>query len=111
MSATVKLLWRGNQIKEATAQAVVDAMDTTLLAAVEHAQRNAPRRTGQLANSLTMEGTKRSGSGYEGSFGSYTVNYAVYVELGTRFMGAQPYLRPAADAEFPKLPGRIGGIA
>ena len=24
-----------------------------------------------------------------------TVNYAGYVEYGTRFMGAQPYMRPA----------------
>lgn len=31
------------------------------------------------------------------------VRYAIYVEKGTRKMRAQPYLKPALDAERPKL--------
>lgn len=30
-----------------------------------------------------------------------TADYAQYVELGTRFMGAQPYMRPALEEQGP----------
>jgi hypothetical protein len=32
-----------------------------------------------------------------------TVDYAVYVEFGTRFQAAQPYLRPGLDKRFAKM--------
>lgn len=53
------------------------------------AARRAPKRTGRLAasNSVSVAGglgTVRN-----------TVRYAPYVEYGTRYMRAQPFLRPA----------------
>ena len=67
-----------------------DILSRTSAAVAVEASRIAPRRTGRLA----------------GSIRSYIVNdfrarveagapYALFVELGTRRMAAQPYLRPA----------------
>lgn len=47
--------------------------------------------TGNLKRGIVSE-TKRDGLEYQTES---TVNYAGYVEYGTRFMDAQPYLKPA----------------
>lgn len=49
-----------------------------------------PVRTGHLRASIKV--VKLSDGGYR--IGT-DVNYAVYVEFGTRYMHAQPFLRPA----------------
>ena len=51
----------------------------------------APNRTGQLQRSITHE--ERDG-GFTAEIAPHT-NYAGYVEWGTRYMAAQPYIRPA----------------
>lgn len=51
----------------------------------------APNRTGQLQRSITHE--ERDG-GFTAEIAPHT-NYAAYVEYGTRYMAAQPYMRPA----------------
>jgi HK97 gp10 family phage protein len=53
------------------------------------ARRRCPVDTGRLRSSITV---KRSAQGV--TVGS-NVEYAGYVEYGTRHMAAQPYLRPA----------------
>ncbi len=55
------------------------------------AQQNAPVDTGTLKRSIGLEITD---SGMTAEVGP-TADYAPYVELGTRFMDAQPYLGPA----------------
>ena len=54
-------------------------------------QQNAPVDTGTLKRSIGLEITD---SGMAAEVGP-TADYAPYVELGTRFMDAQPYLGPA----------------
>lgn len=39
-----------------------------------------------------------------------TVRYAIFVELGTRFRHARPFLKPAFDSEAPKLAERLKSI-
>jgi HK97 gp10 family phage protein len=59
----------------------------------QDAQANAPVRTGALRDSLhhTVDGdTVHVGS---------DLDYAGFVEEGTRYMGAEPYLRPALYRE------------
>lgn len=62
------------------------------------AKTKAPVDTGALKNTIF--------SAQAGSL-TYKVtapqHYAIYVEKGTRKMRAQPYLKPALDAERPKL--------
>ena len=50
-----------------------------------------PRDTGNLANSITLESAD---NGFTAEVEPHT-DYAAYVEYGTRFMPAQPYMRPA----------------
>lgn len=58
------------------------------------ARRLAPVLTGDLRNSIDVLGVS-NGVGRVGA-GDASVDYAAYVELGTRKMAAQPYLKPAA---------------
>lgn len=55
------------------------------------AQRNAPIDTGTLMRSILLEMRDNGMTGIVGA----TAEYAAYVEYGTRFMNAQPYLDPA----------------
>ena len=50
-----------------------------------------PRDTGTLARSITLE----MKDGNMTAEVAPHMNYAAYVEYGTRFMDAQPYMRPA----------------
>ena len=65
----------------------------------EKAQRNAPVDTGTLKRSIGLDITD-SGMAAEVE---PTAEDAPYVELGTRFMEAQPYLKPAFDDQKEKF--------
>lgn len=58
---------------------------------MQKAQREAPVDTGQLRRSIQLDII----DGGMTAKVSANTEYAAYVEYGTRFMGAQPYLRPA----------------
>lgn len=62
-----------------------------------NAKRNTPVKTGALQRSITTEYTD---NGTTAAIGPY-MDYAQYVELGTRFMQAQPYMQPAANQQAP----------
>lgn len=57
----------------------------------EKMQRGAPVDTGYLRRSINM---KLIDGGYAGVVGP-TANYAPYLEYGTRYMSARPFVRPA----------------
>lgn len=63
------------------------------------AQQNAPVDTGYLKRSIGLEIT----DGGMTAEVEPTADYAPYVELGTRFMEAQPYLKPAFDEQKEKF--------
>ena len=63
------------------------------------AQRNSPVDTGTLKRSIGLE---LSTGGLEAAVAP-TAEYAPYVELGTRFMDAQPYLKPAFNEQKKKF--------
>lgn len=60
------------------------------------AKQLCPVDTGRLRSSITNE-LGQDGEGLVATIGT-NVEYAVYVELGTRNMAAQPFLLPALDA-------------
>lgn len=60
------------------------------------AKRLCPVDTGRLRASVT-HALERDDQGLYGIVGT-DVRYAPYIELGTRYMRAQPYLRPALRA-------------
>lgn len=65
----------------------------------EKAQRNAPVDTGTLKRSIGLD-IKDAGMTAEVQ---PTAEYGGYVELGTRFMEAQPYLGPAFNEQKEKF--------
>jgi hypothetical protein len=106
------LKWNGLRVRSRVIAASKLAIDEVTSAAVAHAKDNHPwqNQTGTLEGSLQMRpataprGTRATISGY---WGSFTVGYAIFLELGTEHIPAMPYLRPAADATYPLLAGRI----
>lgn len=57
-----------------------------------------PVDTGRLRSSIQTTAPRETSNGVAVRIGS-NVNYARYVELGTRRMRAQPFLRPALTQE------------
>ena len=56
------------------------------------ALRNVPVDTGHLKRSITLEVNSMTATVQEHA------DYGIYVELGTRYMGAQPYMKPALQS-------------
>ena len=99
--------WRGAQVLDKLLKAVKDGIDETMAECVTEAVRIVPVDTTTLQGSLRVEPAEISRNEVVGEWGSFDVDYAIYVELGTYKMRAQPYLRPSADREYPHLKGRI----
>lgn len=127
------LEWLGPAVTKRLARAQIQGVNATLAAAVNHAKRNHDwqNRTGTLEGSIGVQDFARAeGRGVRGNWGSRDARYALIHELGgvivpkkakalvfeiggevVRVMKvvipARPYLRPAADATYPGLAGRI----
>lgn len=122
-----RLNWRGPQVLAKVERSARDGVNATMAAAVLHAKANHgpgarsrqrfQTRTGELERSIRItQPAKTTRKRTFGRWGSKGVNYARRQELG--FQGkdaagrvvnapAYPFLRPAAEAEYPKLAGRI----
>lgn len=105
------MFWKGDEVVAKVEAATKLAIDQTTAAAVNRAKSEHPwkNRTGTLEGSLQMRSARAEGLQIRGEWGSFDVNYAIFLELGTANMPAMPYLRPAADAEYPRLAERITG--
>jgi len=102
-----RFTWRGAEVRQALEQAMQDAMDETARAAKAAAQALAPVRTGLLRSSVYAQVDARGGGARRVLTLGADAPYAVYVELGTSRMRAQPFLRPAIDQEAPRLTQRL----
>ena len=74
-------------------QAIIKALNLSALVVKTAAKTLAPVRTGNLRASI---GSRVENLRQEAFVGS-PVEYAPYVEYGTRYMQAKPYLRPALE--------------
>lgn len=101
--------WLGGEVEAKVILASRLAIDQTTGAAVDQAKDNHTWQnvTGTLEGSLQMRQAEVLPGRIRGQWGSFTVNYALWLEIGTSRMAAQPYLRPSADSEYPLLAGRI----
>ncbi|HEX5164227.1 MAG TPA: HK97-gp10 family putative phage morphogenesis protein [Thermomicrobiales bacterium] len=66
------------------------------------AQALVPVKTGLLRRSITTQ-FPTDLSAVVGP----SANYGIYVEFGTRHMGARPYMRPAAEAVLPGFAAKV----
>lgn len=129
-----KLKWLGRQVSEKLRRAQVAGVNATMSAAVIRARRNHPwsNRTATLEGAIDIaDYAAPAARGVRGVWGVRDVVYARIHELGGVIrpvraraltivdrgeivavvqevtLPARPYLRPAADAEYPGLAGRI----
>ena len=88
----IKFVSHRAEVESTTQQATDRALEIIGGKAESYAKALCPVDTGRLRNSIThqqyYENTEIIGT---------NVEYAPYVELGTRKMAARPYLRPAAE--------------
>lgn len=121
------LRWEGDRLIRKMHRAEAEAVNTTMAACVKHAkaghgkgahaQKRFVTRSSDLERSLRIiQPAKRQRNATVGLWGSVGLAYARRIELG--FQGKDklgrvydqtgfPFLRPAADAEYPKLGDRI----
>lgn len=121
------LHWEGDLVLARVRAAQRSGIDTTMAACVlnaksnhglgAHAERRFITRTAELERSMRIvQKAHADATGVEGVWGSTGVIYARRIELGFqgkdragRVVDAPPYpfLRPAAQVEYPKLADRI----
>ena len=82
-----------SEVLRALNSAIESGMEQIGEAAEHHAKDLAPVKTGALRDSIHH----RNAGDHTQEIGTDTIPYAGFVELGTRKMHAQPYLRPAAE--------------
>ena len=80
------------EVSQGIRRATDRALEEIGLAAEGYAKRACPVDTGNLRNSITHAVESGEDAVYVGT----NVEYAPYVEMGTRRTAAQPFLRPAA---------------
>jgi HK97 gp10 family phage protein len=98
--------WRGKQILAKAEAAAAVAIDRTMADCVADAKANHPWEnvTGTLEGSIRVVSfAGLHGLAIVGTWGSADVMYAIFLELGTSRMPPYPFLRPAADRNYPVL--------
>ncbi|WP_373117212.1 HK97-gp10 family putative phage morphogenesis protein [Collinsella aerofaciens] len=97
------------EVREDNREAIANAIDRALVAALEevglvaegYAKRACPVDTGRLRNSITHIVDEDGKCVIIGT----NVEYAPYVELGTRRQKPQPFLKPAANDHYSTYKG------
>ena len=84
-----KMVSRKNEVFDELNNALEVALEEIGLTAEGFAKKKCPVDTGRLRNSISHASTEDTA--YVGT----NVEYAVYVEMGTKNTKSQPYLRPA----------------
>lgn len=80
------------KVEKATAEGIARALEICGGTAEAYAVKECPIRTGRLSNSIT-HAQQNDTTEVVGT----NVEYAPYVELGTRYQSPHPYLAPAVE--------------
>ena len=102
--------WNGPKISQRAIEAAIEGVDQTTSACVNQAKSDHgwQNRTGTAEGSIQMRPAGQTGrSQVTGRWGSFDVDYFIYLEIGTAFMEGDDTLRRAADHEYPNLADRI----
>lgn len=97
-----QLNWNGPQLVEVLTQGLVDAINNVGDDALNYMKSVVPVDTGALRDSCYAQVSVDNGR-LKLEIGA-TAPYAIYVELGTYKMAAQPYIRPTFDYLIRLLP-------
>lgn len=95
-----KIIWRGDEVLRRGGAAAQNASKVGAKIVEQTAKSYAPVKTGKLKSEIKIRRSKYEHGGLaieaQGP-GNYTRFYALFVEIGTDKMKAQPYLRPALE--------------
>lgn len=103
----MSLTWKGEEVEKAMENAVRGGIDEVMALCIASAIPMAPIKTGALRGSIRMEPAQKRGGAIVGRWGSFSIRYAIYQELGTIYMAGKHFLRRAADRHYHKLPRLI----
>jgi HK97 gp10 family phage protein len=92
-----KLMEEIGATAEATVDAAASAMKTTTGQVQATAKQVAPKRTGYMANNISVEPVKKTAASVTGTVDA-KADYSSFVEFGTYKMSAEPFMRPAVSA-------------
>ena len=88
-------------------EASIEALEETAALAVADAHPNTPIQYGAARGSLRFQAAQEGARGPYVDWGSFGIEYYIYLELGTSRREGGHMLRDAADHEYPELAGRI----
>lgn len=106
MASSWSMDWRGPAVQMRVLAAVKAGLNETGLDSVNAAKEISPYLTGNLRRSIVMEPARQEGNATYMQWGA-SADYALWLEIGTSRMRAQPYLRPAAAVTYPLLIDKI----
>ena len=98
---------RTDKLRRKIQDAAVDGVDDTLAKCVREVKPITPVKTSVLQGSMRFEPAKRQGDKVRGFWGSFDVNYALWVEIGSQGRAGVYMLTRTADAVYPELAGNI----
>lgn len=97
MERTLKAIHNAPEVAKLHAS---QAISTSTFAVAQRARALVPVDTGNLKSAIESQSPKVRGlTGRVGLAAGASASYWFFVEFGTRFMAAQPFFRPAAEAE------------
>ncbi|MBG1272348.1 HK97 gp10 family phage protein [Lactobacillus paracasei subsp. paracasei] len=92
-----KLMEELGTTAEATIEAAASAMKLTTGQVQATAKQVAPKRTGYMANNISVEPVKKTATSVTGTVNA-KADYSSLIEFGTYKMSAEPFIRPAVSA-------------
>ena len=110
MASGFRVNWRGGRIPRRVAVASRRGIDATMAACVPLAKRETPVITGTAQGSIQTRPAVIQRTRVVGRWGSFDVNYFIWLEIGARGRTGHFMLRRAADREYPGLARRIRGF-
>lgn len=96
MNVKVDFTDNSEEVADALRAAILEALQDLGEAAERHAKEVAPVDTGNLRDHIRHMVVENENSALVGTYDE-EVPYAVYVELGTSKMAAQPFLKPSVS--------------
>lgn len=99
--------WNGKEIERKVLRASRRGIDVTLAACIAPAKRNTPVISGTAQGSIQFRPAVIKGRGAEGIWGSFQVDYFIWLEIGARGRTGHNMLRGSADENYPSLARNI----
>ena len=103
----LRYTWTGGRVLQQIDAALQQAMDETATAAKAHARSLARVDTGEMRDGIDATVETRGADRRRTLVLSGSADHTLFNELGTANLSPKPMLRPAVDAEAPKLTQRI----